>query len=241
MHPASVGFHCPECAKSGAQKVYTTRSIQAGTPFTYAVLASIVFVFVVQTTLGPAFDQDYLLWGPGVASNGQYWRIVTGAFLHGGLLHLLFNCYFIYNFGRYLESGLGWLRTALVYFAGLMGGSAAVLLFDWSVPTLGASGAALGMAGGAVVIMSSRGQPIMQSPLSRLLLLNLAIPFFLGGISFWGHLGGIVGGGLVGAVLGYLPRRFNQPQSVVLAVSVSVVVVLGALAYYAGTLGPFLS
>ncbi len=247
MHAASVGFHCPACTESGAQKIHRPGSQSKNTYFTYGVLASIVAVFLFELFLDNGagtrnqFSSDYLLWGPGV-SHGDYWRIVTGAFLHGDIVHLLFNSYFIYSFGRYLEQGVGWLRTGLIYAGGLFGGSAAVLLFNWEVPTLGASGAALGLGGGAVAIMASRGQSITQSPLSRVLLLNLAIPFFIGGISFWGHFGGIIGGALVGAALSFLPVRFGQSHAVARLAAGAVVVALAALAVVAGTeIGPSLA
>ncbi len=246
MHAASVGFHCPACTKSGAQKIHRPGAQTKNTYFTYGVLASIVGIFLVEAVLdnvGGTPGQlrvDYLLWGPGVA-HGEYWRILTGAFLHADLLHILFNSYFIYSFGRYLEQGVGWLRTGLIYAGGLFGGSAAVLLFNWEVPTLGASGAALGLGGGAVAIMASRGQSITQSPLSRVLLLNLAIPFFIGGISFWGHFGGIIGGALVGAALSFLPVRFGQSHAVARLAAGAVVVALAGLAVVAGQQGDFSS
>jgi membrane associated rhomboid family serine protease len=254
MHAASVGFHCPACTKSGAQKIHRPGAQNKNTYFTYFILASIVAVYLVELYLDNGggtrfkFSNDYVLWGegrPGLAPGvvgGEYWRIVTGAFLHSGLIHLLFNSYFIYTFGRYLEQGIGWLRTGLIYAGGLLGGSAAVLLFNWEVPTLGASGAALGLGGGAVAIMASRGQSITQSPLSRVLLLNLAIPFLIGGISFWGHFGGIIGGALVGAALSFLPVRYGQSQTVAQLVAGAVVVALAVLAVFAGTdIGPSLA
>ncbi len=243
MHPASVGFHCPACTKSGAQKVYTPGTLGKNTYFTYGVMAAIVAAYAAQVVSGGgsysagSVYRDFVLWGPGIRLADEYWRIISGAFLHGGLIHLAFNSYFIYNFGRYLEQGIGWLRTALIYAGGLFGGSAAVLFFAWETPTLGASGAALGMGGGAVAIMASRGQSITQSPLSRLLLLNLVIPIVIGGISFWGHFGGIVGGAVVGAALSYLPVRFGKSHALAQLAAGALVIGLAVLAVIAARLG----
>lgn len=237
MRSASVGFHCPSCTKDGAQKTVSPLRGNAGTPFTYAVLGIVVVVYLLQLLLDgelSSFSDDYVLWGPGIAINGEVWRIVTGAFLHGSTIHLLLNCYFLYNFGPFLEKGVGAVRTALIYAGGLFGGSAAVLIFDWNSATLGASGAALGLGAGAVAIMASRGQSVVNSPLSRVLLMNLAIPLLIGRISFWGHFGGIVGGGLVGCALAYLPERFGQSDRVSKIAAGAAIVAMAGISYVAG-------
>lgn len=243
MHAASVGFHCPSCTKQGAQKTYKPGSSAKGTPFTFAILALIVASFLAQLISGSgdvdrsAFTDDFLLWGPGVRHLNEYWRLLTGAFLHGSVLHLAFNGYFIYTFGRFLESGIGSLRTALIYGGGLFGGSAAVMAFDWPQATLGASGAALGLGAGALAIMAMRGQDVTSSPLIRVVGMNLVIPLLIGGISFWGHFGGVAGGALVGAILVYVQQQLRQSESVSLALACSAVMSLAGLSLIFGLIG----
>lgn len=245
MHQASVGFHCPACTKSGAQKTISPFATRGGnTPFVYSMLALIVAAFLAQlisgrgdATSGWMFE-NLVLFGPYIDVFGDYWRIVTGAFLHSNIVHILFNSYFIYSFGSYLERQIGSLRTALIYFGALLSGSAAVLLFSFATPVLGASGAALGMGGGAVALMAANGQNVADSPLARVLLLNLVLPLlgFLN-ISFWGHFGGVAGGLIVGAILGYLPRHFGQSDKTTKLAAGLAVVVLGLIAVVAGVSG----
>jgi len=141
-----------------------------------------------------------LLYGPAV-QQGNYWRIVSSGFLHGGLLHVAFNMYLLYMLGPTLERAFGRLTFISIYFTALLGGSLTVLLLNFAQPTLGASGAVLGLAGTMGMVMWRRGQSLRQSPVLGLVLLNLALPLLLPGISFWGHLGGIVAGAGIGYLL----------------------------------------
>lgn len=232
MRSAAVGFHCPECAKTGAQKVIRPGA-QSPPQVTYALMGISIAVFLVQLAIdgslrGQIF-QDYVLFGPFV-NQGDVWRIVTAGFLHASLIHLAFNMYALYIFGPALERGIGGFKTALIYAGGLLGGSAAVLAFNYSSPTLGASGAVLGLAGGLAAVLWSRGVNITQTSLGMIFLLNLGLPLLIGGISFWGHLGGIIGGGIVGSILGFLPTRFRQTSEITLGVATATVAGLGAVA-----------
>ena len=76
-------------------------------------------------TAGEVFRQG-ALFGPAVES-GEYWRLITGGFLHGSMFHIAFNMYALYIFGPNLERSLGMVRTGLIYAGGLFGGSAAVM------------------------------------------------------------------------------------------------------------------
>ena len=231
MRSASVGFHCPVCTKEGAQKVITPGAFVP--MVTYGLMGISILVFLAQTVIdgglrGDLFV-DYVLFGP-LVSEGDIWRIVTGGFLHGSFIHLAFNMYALYIFGPTLERALGPMKTGLIYAGGLLGGSAAGLAFNFVNPTLGASGAVLGLAGGLAAVLWSRGINITQTSLGMIFLINLGLPILVGGISFWGHLGGIIGGAAVGAIFGFLPTRFKQNQQVTMAASVAVVAGLGALA-----------
>lgn len=245
MTAASVGFHCPECTKTGAQKVYRAQDLRSKPQLTYVLMALSGLVFVAQAATngisGNIFESrvvaEGILWGPGVDA-GEYWRIVTSGFLHSSLMHIGFNLYALYIFGPTLEREVGMLRTGLIYAGGLFGGAAAVLFFNWDQPTLGASGAVLGLAGGLAAVLWARGIAITQTSLGGIFLLNLALPLLIGRISFWGHLGGIIGGFLIGWLVSWLPAKFRQSEASTLAVSSGAVVALGVLAVIGGIIGP---
>jgi len=242
MTQASVGFHCPECARAGTQKVIPARTLmdKRSTTVTSILIGLNIAAFVLQgATGGPRSTWSYADWGelygPAVA-DGERWRIVTSGFVHVGLLHIGLNMYALYLFGPPLERLLGPVRFALAYAAGLLGGAAAVLVFDFSQRTVGASGAVLGLAGALAAVLWSRGVKITQTSLGGIFVINLALPLLIGGISFWGHLGGIVGGFAAGWLLSFLPGRFRQPMGTALGATAVLCVALFALAAASGSL-----
>jgi membrane associated rhomboid family serine protease len=206
MVNASVGSHCPECTQSSGQKVYRPSDLRSSPRLIHALIAICVVTFVFQMSAGGGSavrGQVYLrgvLFGPLVAE-GEVWRIVSAGFLHGDPIHLAFNMYMLYLVGPMVERVLGVWDTLLVYAGGLLGGSMAVLMFNYGSPTLGASGAVLGMAGALAALYRANGIPLRQSSLGGIFLINLALPLLGTGISFWGHLGGIVGGAVLGWIL----------------------------------------
>jgi membrane associated rhomboid family serine protease len=94
-----------------------------------------------------------------------------------------------------------------MYFGALLGGSLAVLSFGFSQPTLGASGAVLGLAGAMFVVLWGRGISVKDSPVFGLVVINLLLPLLIPGISFWGHFGGVVAGGLMAFLMVWLPEK----------------------------------
>ena len=178
-----------------------------------------------------------LLYGP-MVQQGQWWRLLTSGFLHGSVLHVGFNMYLLYMLGPELERGFGSVRFALMYFGSLAGGALAVMLFDWDQPTLGASAAVLGLAGSMGIALHERGMKPQQSPVFGLVVLNLALPLLVPGISFWGHFGGVLAGMLIGYLVIWLPAR-SQGSSAGNTVSIgaAAVVLISALAVMAAMVG----
>ena len=178
-----------------------------------------------------------LLYGP-MVQQGQWWRLLTSGFLHGSVLHVGFNMYLLYMLGPELERGFGRVRVALMYFGSLAGGALAVMLFDWDQPTLGASAAVLGLAGSMGIALHERGMKPQQSPVFGLVVLNLALPLLVPGISFWGHFGGVLAGMLIGYLVIWLPAR-SQGSSAGNTVSIgaAAVVLISALAVMAAMVG----
>lgn len=235
MTQASVGFHCPECTKAGAQKVVRASDLSARsqTPVTMTLIAMNVLAFFVQNQVVGDPPQTIQRWGWLLGTeveNGEWWRIVTSGFLHGGTLHLAFNMYALWIFGQALERAIGSTRFAFAYTAALFGGAAAVLLFNFNTPTVGASGAVLGLAGALAAVLWSRGIPITQTSLGGIFIFNLALPLLVPRISFWGHFGGIAVGFAAGWLLSWLPDRYNQSMAVTLAATGGLCLALLAVA-----------
>lgn len=208
MHQASVGFHCPECARAGKQKVVQGPGAWAFQPVVTQVLIAVnVLAFIAMLATRSSDQWVYrhgFLWGPAVPD--EPWRLVTGGFLHSndipfGFIHLGMNMYFIWILGQMMERALGRAPYLALYFAALAGGTLGVVLLDPEAPTVGASGAAYGLMGAAIVVARERNLDLMRSGLVTTLGINLLLTFSIPGISIGGHLGGLVAGGLAGLVL----------------------------------------
>ncbi len=146
-----------------------------------------------------------LEWLPGVA-DGAWWQVLTSTFAHEQVLHIGFNMLALYFLGPMLENVLGRSRFLALYLvAGIAGSAAVMLLSAPTSSTLGASGSIFGLMGAlAVVAVKVRGQ--VQTILMWIGL-NLVITFTVAGISWQGHLGGLLGGALLGAVMVFAPRQ----------------------------------
>ncbi len=202
MTPTPVGMRCPECSRQRTKVTRGTSSFGQGAaaPATYALIALNVIAFVAQILSGSAgFDGadrafvNFALYGPAVG-DGEWYRIVTGGFLHDGPLHLLFNMFALYVLGSFLEPGLGTPRFVFLYFASLLAGALGVLILDPHTFTGGASGAIFGIFGAAFVIARERRIGTVAPQIALLLVVNLAFTFGTPGISIGGHLGGLAGG-----------------------------------------------
>jgi membrane associated rhomboid family serine protease len=225
MTTTPVGMRCPECAKQRTT-VKRMRGLASVPQVTYALIAINVAAFLAEGNLSinggasnKVFSEGALIGSlpnvPGVGvAHGQWWRIVTGGFLHEGLLHIGFNMYVLYILGMQLEPTLGKVRFATIYAVSLLTGSLGALLVSPHAVTVGASGAVFGIMGAFAVEMRSRRIPLMQGGLGGvggLILINLVISFTLPGISWGGHVGGLIGGALAAAIL-QLGTRRRLPQ-----------------------------
>jgi len=166
-------------------------------------------------------------WVLGV-SDGAWWQIVTSVFTHVDPLHIAFNMLALFFLGPILENVLGRTRFLAVYLvSGIAGSAAVMLLSDPHTQTLGASGAIFGLMGAlAVLALKVRGQ--VQTILMWIGL-NLVFTFTVGGISWQGHIGGLVGGALIGTAMVYAPKQWRAPvqwaaTGAVLAASVALIV-----------------
>lgn len=209
-------------------------SLPKGCPVTLILIAINILFFSAQFATQDMLTNWGLLYGPNV-QNGEYWRILSSGFLHSSILHIGFNMYLLFMLGPQLEQGLGSVRFSLMYFGSLVGGALAVLLFGFMQPTLGASGAVLGLAGALFVTLWGRGVSPHKSPVFGLVVLNLALPLLVPGISFWGHFGGVVAGAALAFVMVWLPDKSRKPgASKNVSLGAAIVVLMTAACFLVG-------
>ncbi len=137
------------------------------------------------------------------------WRMLTAGFVHSpdSFWHILINIYSIYIFGRIIEPMLGPSRFLVLYLISIFGGSAAVLwLSEPVIPVVGASGAFFGLMGAYLVMLRAIGDN--SGLLVGLIAVNLAFGFIVPGISWQGHLGGLLAGMAVTGV--YARTRYKS-------------------------------
>jgi membrane associated rhomboid family serine protease len=232
MTPTPVGMRCPECSQQKT-RVRTMRDVHAEPTVAYVLIAiNVLMYFGMQASSDNAVYRDFVLFGPLVA-DGEWWRLLTAGFLHGGLFHLLLNMYALYFLGRMLEPSLGHVRFGAIYFAALLAGSFGAVLLNPSTPVVGASTAIFGLLGAAIVMARNRGIDIMASGLGPILIINLLITFVPGfNISVGGHLGGLIGGVLAAlAVEAVATRRRSAVPAVLVCAVIAIASVVAAVAY----------
>jgi membrane associated rhomboid family serine protease len=241
MTATPVGMRCPECSRQKTP-VRTLRNIYAEPRVTYILIGICVLLYLGTFAQGGGITQvDVDLGTVGIATfegqpigvaEGQYWRLITGGFLHDGILHIAFNMYILYWLGTMLEPVLGHLRFTALYFASLLAGSFGALAAEPTALTVGASGAVFGLMAAAFVFQRARGIDPWRSGLGPVILLNLALPFVFPSlnISIGGHIGGLIGGAIAALAIERLSaRRAGDLLPVLACAAVGVVAVVGAI------------
>lgn len=210
LRSAAVGQQCVDCVQAAAGSVPPARTaagglLRDGAPVvTYALMAVNIAVYILQMAIPRLVNRFALIPGP-VAAWGQYDRLLTSAFMHYGIVHILFNMYALYVLGPQLERHLGRMRFTALYLLSALGGSVVVYLFSpLNAATAGASGAIFGLFGATLV--AARRLRLDVRSLIVLIVINLVITFTVPGISWQGHIGGLVTGALVAAAYLYAPR-----------------------------------
>jgi len=215
MTTTSVGMRCPECAREKTKvRTGTAAFGRAGATSATTVLIAInVIVFLIEIGSGSGglngggnVIDNFSVFAPKIA-DGEWYRVLTGGFLHAGLLHIAFNMYALYLFGPPLESTLGRVRFLSLYLVSAVGGTAASYAFNApNQGSLGASGAVFGLFGAFFIVNRKFGRD--NSGLLVLLAINLAFAFLPGtNIDWHAHVGGLVTGSLVASALVYAPRN----------------------------------
>jgi membrane associated rhomboid family serine protease len=232
MTPTPVGMRCPDCSR---QRTKVTRGVGTPSgfrmaPATFVLIAINVALFLAEIGTGSggldgaggSLVRDLGLQGFAVA-DGEWYRLISGGFLHAGLFHVGFNMLLLFFLGRLLEPALGTPRFVVLYFASLLAGAfGALLLTDPWVYTVGASGAVFGLFGAAFLLAQVRGMSALAGELGFLIVINLVFSFTARNISVGGHLGGLAAGLLCALVIiagerGMLGRRRLQAELLAMA------------------------
>src|SRR5689334_13324445 len=217
MPPTPVGMRCPECAGHTTPVKRLGTGLAAGrAPATYALIAINVAFFVAEVASGGSAGlgfatggsvvRNLALFGPKVA-DGEWYRIVTGGFLHAGLLHIAFNMFALFILGSLLEPAIGMPRFLGIYGVSLLAGSCGALIVTPDALTVGASGAIFGLMSAAFIIARHRGLEQIAGQIGFYVILNLVFTFSVSGISVGGHIGGLIGGALAALLIAFGERR----------------------------------
>jgi rhomboid protease GluP len=149
---------------------------------------------------------------------GQYWRLLTAMFLHVGIIHLFFNSYALYIYGPIVESLFGKAKFIVIYLASGLMGSLFSYIFSPN-PSAGASGAIFGLMG-SLLYFRQRKKDIFRRVFGPRLFMIIVINLFYGltntGIDNWGHIGGLIGGYLVGSAVGLIREKMYKPKKLLI-------------------------
>ena len=178
---------------------------------TYILIGICVLVYILMTFLGNgSYDNETLLkygalFKPFVTEYNEYFRLLTCAFVHIGMIHLLFNMYALYVIGAQLESFLGKVQYLIIYIFSALTGSILSCVFTSNAISAGASGAIFGLLGSLLyfgyhyrVYLGN----VLKSQIIPLLIFNLMLGFVLVGVDSAAHIGGLIGGLLMTMALG---------------------------------------
>lgn len=184
---------------------------------TYSLIGINTFIFILSLFFNilPLFAVNrYFI------VHGEYYRLITGIFLHNGVIHLMFNMYSLYVIGTQLESFLGKVKYLIVYLLSGLAGSVLSIFFNNSF-SVGASGAIFGLLGSLIyfgyhyrVYLDS----VIKSQIIPLIIFNLMLGFMLRGIDNWAHIGGLIGGvfSTMGVGIKYKSEKYEMVNGVIL-------------------------
>jgi membrane associated rhomboid family serine protease len=207
MTPAAVGLRCPDHA--GTRKRVNPPRVVRRVPqgrtdalVTRTLIAINVVVYLITAVQGAGVNapggrlfDDMFLYGPFVA-HGDWWRLITAAFLHASILHIGLNMYVLWIIGSPVEQYLGRARFLGLYFVSGLAGSAGALVLTPTALTVGASGAIFGILG-ALLIIEWQTTGRLAGNAMTWIVINLALSFVISNVSIGGHVGGLIGGILV--------------------------------------------
>jgi membrane associated rhomboid family serine protease len=246
MIPAPVGHQCPNCVedarrefREGPGRRIAAANLKRGLSATSVLLGLLGAIYVIEVVTG---GPGSLFSGPpadtlidlgasvalaqdrgggliGIAA-GQNWRLISAIFLHAGILHLAFNAYALWIFGRVVEDELGSLRFVLIFFVTGFVASAASYAFGPNAVGVGASGAIFGVFGAFVTYNYRRRHLAIAAARLRgavtLVVINMILAFSIPGIDYRAHIGGFIAGLAAGWAAEGVGSRFTRRATLLL-------------------------
>ncbi|MBQ7136387.1 MAG: rhomboid family intramembrane serine protease [Bacilli bacterium] len=179
----------------------------------------VIYLFMLLFGQYDYMINEFALYGPYVIKLNQYYRLITSAFLHANIFHLLFNCYALHIIGSQIENYMGRIKYLIVYFASAVVGSLFSILLTNGV-SVGASGAVFGLMGSLLyfgyhyrVYLGT----VLKSQIIPLIVINLLIGFSSSGIDNFAHIGGLIGGALSTVAVGvkYKSTKFEMVNGLI--------------------------
>lgn len=167
---------------------------------------------------------DYSVWGPGVVIHKEFYRLITGAFIHTEALHFIFNMYSLFVIGSQIESYMGKIKYLIIYFGSILVASLASIIFNGTTASIGASGGIFGLLG-ALIYFGYHYRVylggVIKTQIIPITLLGLLIGFLPGsGIDNFAHIGGLIGGILSSTAVGvkYKSSTFEKVNGTIVTI-----------------------
>lgn len=175
---------------------------RARTPATFVLLAVIGVGYAAQFLLGDVVTYTLAFYPPLMWA--EPWRFITSAFVHGGIVHVMFNAYSLWVLGNLIERVVGSARFVIIFGVSIVAGAIAVAVMSPNSVVIGASAGIFGLFAAMFIVNRSFGGNNVS--LAVIIGLNLAIGFIVPGISWQAHLGGLLGGAMTTLALTRLRR-----------------------------------
>src|SRR5580692_6656293 len=244
QHEAYWRGEIVEDAKQPVMRTPWVRSGDSSIGLTQIIFGMNVAVFLGMALAGSTVmdfsPQETIRWGANwgpLTLSGEWWRLLTCVFVHGGIIHIAFNMWCLWNLGALAESLYGRWTYAAIYLICGVGASLASVAWHPGAPSVGASGAIFGLAGALIASFKLGEFSVPRSALSGTLrslgafvVYNLIFGFILPGVDNTAHIGGLITGLIVGALIALIaPRQEQGPRRVAVFLVMILALTVGAI------------
>jgi membrane associated rhomboid family serine protease len=250
-HEAAQRGELPDDAPTPVMRTPWAQSSESTIGLTHIIFGINLAVFLgMALSSSTVMDfpvRELVVWGANVGAltfSGEWWRLLTNVFVHGGLLHIAFNMWCLWNLGQLCESLYGRWTYAVIYLICGLGASLASAAWHPYTPSVGASGAIFGLAGALIAAFKLGEFSVPRSALSGTLrslgafvIYNLIFGFALPGIDNTAHIGGLITGLIVGALIAFMAPQQEQASrraAIFLAVILALAGIATAVTHHYG-------